>query len=74
MLNAIPSGYQMRLYPDLSHTLTAMYPIPDWHYVWAFTAGREAVNPQPEHHAAIIRTVLSFHTFPRYSVITLAYR
>jgi hypothetical protein len=56
MLEALPPGYRVRLYPDLSHTLTAMYPVPDWHFAWAFTEGRQAVNPMPVHHAAIVRT------------------
>ena len=35
---------QVRLYPDVSHTLTAMYPVPDWHYAWAFTHGRQVCD------------------------------
>ena len=35
---------QVRLYPDVSHTLTAMYPVPDWHFAWAFTHGRQVCD------------------------------
>ena len=56
LLSRLPWGYPVRLYPDICHTLTAMLPVPDWHYAWAFTGGRHFINPQPRHHADIIRT------------------
>lgn len=39
---------QVRLYPDVSHTLTAMYPVPDWHFAWAFTHGRQVCDVRNE--------------------------
>ena len=38
------NAVQVRLYPDVSHTLTAMYPVPDWHFAWAFTHGRQVCH------------------------------
>ena len=35
MLARIPAHYKVRLYPDICHTLTAQYPVPDWSFVWA---------------------------------------
>lgn len=49
-----PSPLKVRLYPDICHTLTAMYPVPDWSYVWANTHGRQVVNPLPRHYADVI--------------------
>lgn len=56
MAARLPAGYALRLYPDICHTLTAMLPVPNWHFAWAFTAGRQAVNPLPRHYAAAIST------------------
>jgi len=56
LLAQLPAGYVVRLYPDLSHTLTAMLPVPDWHFAWAFTAGRQMINPLPRHYGDVIRT------------------
>ena len=50
MLARLPEGYKVRLYPDICHTLTAMYPVPDWSFIWANTHGRQVVNPLPRHY------------------------
>ena len=31
LLARLPHGYELRQYPDLSHSLAAMYPQPNWH-------------------------------------------
>ena len=54
MLARLPLGYKVRLYPDICHTLTAMYPVPDWSFIWANTHGRQVVNPLPRHYADVI--------------------
>jgi hypothetical protein len=47
MVERLPSGYALRQYPDISHSLAAMYPQPNWHRAWAFSHGRLVVNPSP---------------------------
>ena len=66
-LSRLPPGYSVRFYPDICHTLTCMLPVPNWHFAWAFTAGRHFVNPLPRHQADIIRT-LQNSSFTGYSV------
>ena len=38
----------IRLYPDITHSISCQYPIPDWDIAWAMTLGRECINPRPE--------------------------
>jgi hypothetical protein len=38
----------VRLYPDITHSLSCQYPIPDWDLAYAMTLGRECINPRPE--------------------------
>jgi hypothetical protein len=38
----------VRLYPDITHSLSCQYPVPDWDLAWAMTLGRECINPRPE--------------------------
>lgn len=38
----------IRNYPDITHSIAAQYPEPDWDPAWAVTLGREAVNPRPK--------------------------
>lgn len=37
----------IRLYPDITHSLSCQYPVPDWDVAYAMTLGRECVNPRP---------------------------
>lgn len=37
----------IRLYPDITHTLSAQYPVPDWDVAYAMTLGRECIIPRP---------------------------
>ena len=37
----------IRLYPDITHSLSCQYPVPDWDLAWAMTLGRECINPRP---------------------------
>jgi hypothetical protein len=45
---AVPARYAIRTYPDVTHTVRCQYPVPDWDPAWAFTYGREPINPRPE--------------------------
>ena len=43
----VPAGYPIRFYPDITHTLAAQYPVPDWDPSFGMTEGREPINPRP---------------------------
>jgi hypothetical protein len=57
----IPSRYPIRHYPDITHTRHCQYPVPDWDLAYAFTEGREPINPRPLDQAHIFR-LLQKHT------------
>lgn len=40
-------GIPIRHYPDITHSLSSQYPVPDWDLAYAMTLGRECVNPRP---------------------------
>ena len=42
-----------RLYPDLTHSLTTQYPVPEWDRALAVTESRESINPRPTQFAWI---------------------
>lgn len=37
----------IRRYPDITHSLSSQYPIPNWDLAYAITLGRECINPRP---------------------------
>lgn len=37
----------LRRYPDITHSLSCQYPIPNWDLAFAVTLGRECYNPRP---------------------------
>ncbi len=37
----------IRRYPDITHSLSCQYPIPQWDLAYAITLGRECYNPRP---------------------------
>ncbi len=51
----VPKRYPIRFYPDITHTLHAQYPVPDWDFAFAATLNREPINPRPLDQAAIFR-------------------
>ncbi|MGH9662696.1 MAG: glycoside hydrolase family 20 zincin-like fold domain-containing protein, partial [Bryobacteraceae bacterium] len=55
----IPARYPIRNYPDITHTLRAQFPVPDWDVAFALTLEREPINPRPFDQAHIFR-----HTLP----------
>jgi hypothetical protein len=57
---AIPAKYPIRRYPDITHSLQSQYPVPDWDTVYAFTEGREGINPRPLGEATIFRFLQSY--------------
>ncbi len=38
----------IRRYPDITHSLSCQYPIPQWDLGYAITLGRECYNPRPK--------------------------
>jgi hypothetical protein len=48
-----PKRFQLRLYPDITHTIRCQYPVQDWDPVFANTVGREPMMPQPSAQRAI---------------------
>jgi hypothetical protein len=54
---AIPAEYPIRNYPDITHSRSCQFPVPDWDVALARTEGREVINPRPRGEAHIFRTV-----------------
>lgn len=44
----IDPSIPIRLYPDITHSISCQYPVPDWDIAYAMTLGRECINPRPE--------------------------
>lgn len=53
--------YQLRDYPDVTHTVRAQYVVPDWDPAFNFTLGREPINPRPVFYANLHDRIAS-HT------------
>ena len=51
----IPSQIPMQFYPDITHTMHAQFPVPQWDPIFALTEGREPICPRPVAFAAIYR-------------------
>lgn len=51
----VPKRYPIRHYPDITHSLLCQYPVPNWDLAYAWTEGREPINPRPANQAAIFR-------------------
>ncbi len=57
----VPKRYQVRFYPDITHSRGAEFPVEDWDFAFATTEGREGINPRPVAEAAI------FHRYSQFS-------
>jgi hypothetical protein len=44
---ALPAHYQLRAYPDITHSCRCQYPVPAWDPAYALIEGREVCNPRP---------------------------
>ncbi len=56
----IPKRYPIRFYPDITHSVHAQFPAPDWDAAFALTEGREGINPRPLGEAVIFRKYNQF--------------
>jgi hypothetical protein len=52
----VPSKYPIRNYPDITHSRSCQFPVPDWDVAFAVTQGREGINPRPLGMATIFKT------------------
>jgi hypothetical protein len=51
----VPARYPIRHYPDITHSLRAQYPVPDWDPAYQLTLNREPINPRPVDQERIFR-------------------
>jgi hypothetical protein len=64
----VPAQYAMQFYPDITHTMHAQFPVPEWDPIFALTEGREPICPRPKAFAQIYRHFEALHSgFMTYS-------
>jgi hypothetical protein len=51
----VPKKYQVRFYPDVTHSRQAEFPVQDWDFAFSTTEAREGINPRPVAESAIFR-------------------
>jgi hypothetical protein len=56
----IPKRYPIRHYPDITHSLSSQFPVPDWDFAYSLTEGREVINPRPLAETTIFRAFRPF--------------
>ena len=56
----LPKPYQLRWYPDITHTVRCQYPVPWLDPALGMTLGREPVNPRPIDYTQIYRMDYAF--------------
>jgi hypothetical protein len=57
---ATPKKYPIRHYPDITHSRSCQYPVPDWDVAFAVTEAREVINPRPLGQARIFRLLQKY--------------
>jgi hypothetical protein len=57
----LPHRYGLRHYPDITHTVRCQYPVLWWDPAFAFTLGREPINPRPL-FSALVHNALAPYT------------
>lgn len=59
MRRSIDPKYEIRYYPDVCHNVRCEIPVhfdrDDWHYAYAATLSREAINPRPSEYRLVHR-------------------
>ena len=55
-----PRRYPIRFYPDITHSIRAQFPVPDWDLAYATTEARETINPRPVDETAIFKRYQHF--------------
>jgi hypothetical protein len=56
----LPKEYGLRDYPDITHSVRCQFPVPWWDTAYAFTLGRECVNPRPHFFARVVRDTMPY--------------
>jgi hypothetical protein len=56
----LPRPYQLRWYPDITHTVRCQYPVPWLDPTLGMTLGREPVNPRPVDYTQVYRFDYAF--------------
>jgi len=56
----IPAKYPIRRYPDITHSRSSQYAVPDWDNAYRSTLGREPINPRPRAYAKIFRDLQQY--------------
>ncbi|MGH9628505.1 MAG: hypothetical protein ACRD7E_09230 [Bryobacteraceae bacterium] len=51
----LPKEYPIRHYPDITHTRSSQYPVPEWDAAFALTLSREPINPRPTDQSRIFQ-------------------
>jgi hypothetical protein len=54
----IPAHYPIRYYPDITHTIHAEFPVPEWDVAFAVTQARESINPRPTDYKKIFHHMM----------------
>lgn len=57
----------IRRYPDITHSLSCQYPVPEWDLAYAITLGRECYNPRPDEEKHI------HNVFAKYAQGSISY-
>jgi len=56
----VPSRYPIRRYPDITHSRSSQYAVPNWDNAYRSTLGRETINPRPRAYAKIFRDLQQY--------------
>lgn len=51
----IPKKYPIRNYPDITHSFSSQFSVPDWDLAFPLTEAREVINPRPLDEAQIFK-------------------
>jgi hypothetical protein len=54
----IRAHYPIRYYPDITHTIHAEFPVPEWDVAFAVTEARESINPRPTDYKKIFHHMM----------------
>jgi hypothetical protein len=63
----VPKKYPIRNYPDITHSRSCQFPVPEWDTAFALTLARECINPRPLGQSVI------FKQYQPYTVGFIAY-
>ncbi|MHC4259364.1 MAG: beta-N-acetylhexosaminidase family protein, partial [Planctomycetota bacterium] len=56
----VPAQYPIRRYPDITHSRSSQYAVPNWDSAYKGTLGREPINPRPRAYAKIFRDLQQY--------------